>query len=607
MPAKVILKFTKGGLKDKAFCYDQKDSVIIGRLSDSNIVVPESDSTVSRYHCILDINPPIVTVRDFGSLNGTYLNGQKIGQGDIHLSVEERREKKSEEFALKQGDCLGLANVCELVMNVVLPQYCADCFCDIDQVVHTNTERQPVCADCHAKADQRMQAEQAALLAKAQAERDRIDALARAEALKKIEKEAKDKAEQERIAEERKEAQRLADEAAEMARKKEELIKQKKADEEAEHIRKKAQQEARNNPKCDICGVALPTNGPKICATCRNNPEKLLDYLLLQALKEGGGSAQQVAGYRDIRMLGQGGMGAVWLVEELKTGQLMAMKLMLPDAAADEKRTALFLREAYFACQLQHQNIVQHYKCGRSGDIFFILLEYCRGGSVDDFIKRNGTIFDPALNLMACRTREEKKELERRMMERIKMASHIILQTLDGLAYASCVPVVAKLADGREEVVNGVVHRDFKPGNIFLTDTSPYPVAKIADFGLAKSFHTAGLTDHTLTGQFAGTPVFMPRQQIINYRYAKPDVDVWAAAASYYYMLTGYAPKNFAGKKDVFQVALSEDHIPVQIRNPHIPKKLAEVVDSALRERPQIGCATATALKTAIQNVIHDL
>ncbi len=599
MSVKVVLKFTKGGLKDREYSYDQKECVIIGRQSDCHIVVPVTDTTVSRYHCILDITPPSVTVRDFGSLNGTYLNGKKIGQGDIAKSVEERREHKSEEFPLNQGDRLGLANECELVMDVILPKYCADCFCEIEQSGCLNADNQPVCADCHTKAAKRRQEDEAARLAKEKADKERHEAEKRAQELAAQKQAAKEQAEKDRIAKELAEAQKRAEEAA----KKEKEEEDRRIREEA---RRKAEEKLRNeelirlkNPKCAICGATIQANGPTICLSCRNNPAKLIEYLMRQAIKEKDDSDQTIAGYRNIKMLGKGGMGAVWLVEEIATGQQMAMKLMLPDAASNEKSRSLFLREAYNACQLRHKNVVQHTKCGYSGSIFFILLEFCPGGSVDDYVKRNWAIFDPAINLMPAN-----KITEKIMEQRVELSTKIILQTLDGLTYAHQAPVVVQLPDGTTKTAYGVVHRDFKPGNIFLSDTTLQPVAKVADFGLAKAFQTAGLTKDTVTGDAAGTPVFMPRQQIINYRYAKPDVDVWAAAACYYYLLTGFFPKNFTGKKDMCAVVLTEPHVPVLIRNPKIHRRLAEVLDTALRDNPTIGIGTAAELKRAIQSAI---
>jgi serine/threonine-protein kinase len=293
-------------------------------------------------------------------------------------------------------------------------------------------------------------------------------------------------------------------------------------------------------------------------------------------------------GYIKIREIGEGGYGIVWLVEDKKTGQQMAMKLLLPEATLDEDRKALFLRECRYACQLKHPNIVDYYTYDDEGDIY-LLMEYCPGGSVDDLIKRYPRIFgsDVARN-----------------DERVKISTQIILQALDGLEYAHQAQVKARLADGSAQTFTGIVHRDIEPGNIFLMDTSEYPKAKVADFGLAKAFLAAGSTKYTYSGDWAGKPRFIPRQQIIDFRNVKPDVDVWAVAASYYYMLTGYYPKDIEYAFDPFETSCDEDAIPILIRNPRIPEELAKVIDTALRESPKIGFQTAKEFKEAIIEAI---
>ena len=77
------------------------------------------EKTVSRYHCLLDIHPPVILLQDFGSLNGTFLNGEKIGQRDRELSWEEAKDQPHEEYELHDGDVLRLGKSCEIRCSVI--------------------------------------------------------------------------------------------------------------------------------------------------------------------------------------------------------------------------------------------------------------------------------------------------------------------------------------------------------------------------------------------------------------------------------------------------------------------------------------------------------
>ena len=116
MGGKVILEVTRGALAGQRFEYDEKTRIFIGRQEDCGIVLPES--TISRYHCVLEITPPEVKLQDFYSLNGTYLNGTKIGQRDREQSLETARasdgDELPDEHIIHNGDVLGLGSKCEL-------------------------------------------------------------------------------------------------------------------------------------------------------------------------------------------------------------------------------------------------------------------------------------------------------------------------------------------------------------------------------------------------------------------------------------------------------------------------------------------------------------
>jgi serine/threonine protein kinase len=176
---------------------------------------------------------------------------------------------------------------------------------------------------------------------------------------------------------------------------------------------------------------------------------------------------------------------------------------------------------------------------------------------------------------------------------------------LDGLAYAHTAELpVVKLSGGKSSSGRGLVHRDIKPDNIFLARSREKFIAKLGDYGLAKAFDLAGMSGLTATGASGGTPTFMPRQQLIEYKYAQPDVDVWAVAASLYFMLTLQPPRQFGPGRDAWQVVLDTDAVPIRERNPEIPARLAKVIDAALIDNPEIRFKTAAELSAALKETI---
>jgi len=111
MSAKVALTITQGKLQGRQYTFDSRTTCIIGRSKDCNLQLPDDEdhSTISRYHCLLDINPPAIRVRDFGSRNGTYINGQKIGQRQEHQTPEEGAKLQFQEYDLQDGDEIQLS------------------------------------------------------------------------------------------------------------------------------------------------------------------------------------------------------------------------------------------------------------------------------------------------------------------------------------------------------------------------------------------------------------------------------------------------------------------------------------------------------------------
>lgn len=266
-------------------------------------------------------------------------------------------------------------------------------------------------------------------------------------------------------------------------------------------------------------------------------------------------------GYRIQRELGRGGCGAVYLATRESGGDPVAVKLMLSRAQADVRAIDHFKREMQVIAGLKHPNIVRFLDSGSDQGTFFFVMEYCDGGSLADVAKaRGGTIPPDVLMPWA-------------------------LQALEGLAAAH---------------KEGFVHRDIKPHNILLHRNR----AKISDFGLAKNFQKAGLSGMSMTGNYAGTPVFMPREQIVNFKYVKPASDVWSFAASIYHLLTGKFPYPFDQNRDPMDVILNENIIQLSQRDSSISTEITSILDLALQKRTSDRYTDATFFLEAFRNSV---
>lgn len=270
----------------------------------------------------------------------------------------------------------------------------------------------------------------------------------------------------------------------------------------------------------------------------------------------------RVADYEVEELLGRGGMGAVYLGRSRADGRQIALKLMLPQTQVDEAAQEIFLREIEVTRALRHPNIVALLDFGKHDGRFYFALEYCPGGNADELLQRKGT----PLGLPAA----------------LRLASG----ALEGLAAAHAA---------------GFVHRDIKPDNLLLAEDGS---AKLADFGLAKSFQQAGLSGMTATGAVAGTFFFMPREQLTNFRQVKPVSDVWSMAATLYYLLTAEYARDFGSESDPLAAILRGGVVPIRDRDPFLPDDLAAVIDRALMDEPDRRYPTAGEFVAALRGVL---
>jgi pSer/pThr/pTyr-binding forkhead associated (FHA) protein len=261
------------------------------------------------------------------------------------------------------------------------------------------------------------------------------------------------------------------------------------------------------------------------------------------------------------RCVGRGGFGAVYLGRRTQGAEVVAVKTLLAQVAVDEATREGFQREIRVLSSLVHPHIVRFYEQGSIGELFYFVMEYCDGGSVYQEMRKGGG---------------------RLPME---IAIRRTLDSLEGLACA-------------HEM--GIIHRDVKPHNLLLSGTS----TKVSDFGLAKSFEGAGLSGMTLTGCAAGSPDYMPREQVTDYREVKPSSDVWSMAASFYEMLTGRPPRGKLKGEDPVVAVLQTPVVPILDVEPAVPKPLAKVLGKALENKPGSRFRNAGEFRDALLKVV---
>ena len=272
---------------------------------------------------------------------------------------------------------------------------------------------------------------------------------------------------------------------------------------------------------------------------------------------------QPVPHYTTLRELGRGAMGVVYQARHNETSRLVALKLIVPESAAARSAVDRFLREMSVISQLKHPNIVEWLEQGMTRGQFWFAMEYVQGTNLEALANGNPGKYPVH---QACR-----------------MAS----QVLKGLEQAH---------------KRGFVHRDVKPENILIGKSPDGLVAKISDFGLAKSFRGLGLSGLTFSGEMRGTVPFMPPEQMLDFKTVTPSGDLYATAATLYYLLTSqFIYDQVSEGGDLIRTLLEEPPVPVRKRRDDVPAGLASVLERCLSRDPKDRYATAAALRQALR------
>jgi serine/threonine-protein kinase len=254
--------------------------------------------------------------------------------------------------------------------------------------------------------------------------------------------------------------------------------------------------------------------------------------------------------YRIERLLGRGGMGAVYLAHDEVLGELVALKLISSAWAADEAALIdRFKREAAAARKVSSPNVIRIHDLGEArAGLLYLSMEYFPGKTLADVVAARGI-----LPIADCKD--------------------ILLQVCAGLGAAHTA---------------GVVHRDLKPHNVLVGERNS---VKLIDFGLAKATAADGLT---ASGMLLGTPHYMSPEQIRG-KTVGPQSDVYSLGALAYHLYTGRPP--FAGDNAIAVgfAHLSEPPPPLRQVRAEIPESVESAILSALAKEPMQRPAGAAA------------
>jgi len=270
--------------------------------------------------------------------------------------------------------------------------------------------------------------------------------------------------------------------------------------------------------------------------------------------------------YRATALLGEGGMGAVYLAEHPAIGRRVAVKVLHPNYAPDQQLLARFLNEARAANAIRHPNIIEILDSGvLASGTPFLVMELLEGESLGTRLRRVG-------------------------MLPVAAALELAHQTASALGAAHA---------------KGIVHRDLKPDNLFVIPDPHHPESeriKVLDFGIAKLQQSPLDSIKTRTGTLMGTPIYMSPEQCRGTKALDHRTDVYSLGVIIYEMLAGHPPFVSQGFGELVHMHLNVQPAPLRPERPEIPALLETVVLRALAKDPEERFADMGELQAALKS-----